>query len=151
MRRGDIFYCTDPVTHGDVIWPEGRPCVIVSAPEIAESEGNRVVQVVFLTTQPKRNYPSRVRITSSGREATALCDQIVAIPKESLGTKVGTCTEEDMRAIERGMLAGLGIAEQPEGPSVDDDTELVTRLTAERDTYKAMHEQLLSRLLEARP
>ena len=60
-------------------------------------------------------------------------------------------SEEDMRAIERGMLAGLGIAEQPEGPSADDDTELVTRLTAERDTYKAMHEQLLSRLLEARP
>lgn len=143
MRRGEIYYCLDQLTHGDVIWSEGRPCVIVSADEITESECG-VVQVVFLTTQPKHVFPTHVKITSSGRESTVLCEQIVAIPKESLGARAGVCTPEDMRAIERGLLAGLGIAAGP-ARAEGDDQLLIAR--TERDTYKRMYEELLAKLL----
>jgi len=144
MKRGDIFYCEDQLTAGSVVWSKGRPCVIVSSDQIAAAESYGVVQVVFLTSRPKPDLPTRVRIKSTGRESTVLCDQIVAIPKDRLGTRVASCTAEEMQAIEAGMLAGLGIAAAPEAPG-DGGQLLVAR--TERDTYKRLYEQLLAKVL----
>lgn len=152
MKRGDIYYCEDQLTAGSVIWSKGRPCVIVSANPIAEAEANEVVQVVFMTAQPKRSYPTRVKIMSTGRESTVLCEQIVAIPKDRLGTQIGSCTPEEMQAIDAGLLAGLGIAAAPEAPrAATSDPLQVARAEAERDTYKRLYEQLLAKMLGETP
>ena len=152
MKRGEIYYCEDQLTSGSVVWSKGRPCVIVSSDQIAGAEGYGVVQVVFLTSRPKPDLPTRVRITSTGRESTVLCDQIVAIPKDRLGTRVGTCTAEELREIEKGMLAGLGIAGAPETPrAATSDPLQVARAEAERDAYKQMYEQLLAKVLGETP
>lgn len=84
-------------------------------------------------------------VWSKGRPCVIVSsDQIVAIPKDRLGTRVASCTAEEMQAIEAGMLAGLGIAAAPEAPG-DGDQLLVAR--TERDTYKRLYEQLLAKVL----
>ena len=107
MTRGEIYYCNDAVTTGDVIWSENRPCIVVSDNHLAATSS--AVEVVFLTTQPKRPFPSHVPIRATGRPSIALCEQICTLPKASLGDYIGALPPEEMAALEVGMIASLGM------------------------------------------
>ena len=145
MRRGEIYL----IRHRENIGAEiakARPGVIVSNNILNSTSG--VVEVVYLTTKPKKDLPTHALIHATCTPSTALCEQIdsVAIEQidsvaiELIGSYCGTCSEEEMERIDRALLASLGI---DQGVTVAVDTTEIAKITAERDVYKTMVQQML--------
>lgn len=144
MRRGDIFYISRRDTLGAEI-AHARPAVIVSNDALNATSG--VVEVVYLTTSPKKEMPSHAPIEATGTTSTALCEQIDTVSKQLVGNYCGTCTEEEMRAIDRALLWSLGVTvepdETPTSTNVSEQVVTIARIMAERDIYKELTEKLL--------
>lgn len=109
IRRGDIFYITPseafaPV--GNEMW-SGRPGIIVSNNSCNDKSG--VVEVVYLTTQFKKEIPTHVIIGSSGTRSTALCESIYSVDKARVGDYCGTCSDTEMQRIDLALMISLGI------------------------------------------
>ena len=152
VYRGDMYYVERNDLSSGSEQKSGRPAIIVS-----NDVGNRkspVVEVVYLTTQPKNDLPTHVDILSASKPSTALCEQITTINKDRLAGYIGAVTPEELEDINRALLISLQLefnsqadnapaAEQL--PSKSDD---YMRLEVERDTYKNMYENLLSRLIK---
>lgn len=106
--RGEIFY----VFRGTSLGSEqqaGRPAVIVS-----NNTGNTysdIVEVVYLTTQPKNDLPTHVTIRSANKTSTALCEQISTVDISRIGDYINTCTAQEMEAIDRALMISLGLDE----------------------------------------
>lgn len=107
MKRGEIYYIERHDAYGSEI-KKARPGVIVSNDMLNQTSG--VVEVIFLTTQPKKDLPTHVCINSTGCEATALCEQINTIDIRRVGSYCGRCTEDEMLAIDRALCASLDLA-----------------------------------------
>ena len=89
---------------------------IVPAVVVSNQQNNRygeVVEVIYLTTAPKRDLPTHVTIRSSGRVSTALCEQISTVSVERLGSYCGHVSDSELTAIENAMLISLGIQLAP--------------------------------------
>jgi len=116
--RGKIFYIhRTPYSVGSE-QHAGRPGIIVS--DNAINNGS-VVMVVYLTSQFKKQLPSHASISSTGRNSTALCEQIDTVDRSRIGAYIGTCTDEEFKAIEIAMLYGLGIRDSKSDLSTNED------------------------------
>ena len=150
MKRGDIYYIANSKAVGAEI-AKSRPAVIVSANVLnATSEA---VEVVYLTTQPKREMHTHAVIYATGRPSTALCEQVSTVARSRVGDFIGRCSDEEMDIIDLAILESLGLTapetEQidPVGLPLSQDTvdfeSVLIRLEAERDIYKELYESLL--------
>ena len=63
-----------------------RPAVVVSNNK--NNENSNVVEVVYMTTQPKTDLPTHVTIRSTGRISTVLCEQVYSVSTERVGTYI---------------------------------------------------------------
>lgn len=109
IRRGDIFYIekrNDTVGHEQ--W-SGRPGIVVSNDTLNRAENT--VEIVYLTTKPKKQSPLHVPIHALGRTSTALCEQIWTTSVERLQSK-GENIGDQMAAIERALMVSLGLQKQ---------------------------------------
>lgn len=89
INRGDIWYIGNGYPAVGSEQRPGRPAVVVS-----NQQNNRygeVVEVIYLTTAPKRDLPTHVTIRSSGRVSTALCEQISTVSVERLAEVEARC------------------------------------------------------------
>lgn len=107
-KKGKIFY----VNNGsrEQVGSEtrkDRPAVIVSCN--ANNKHSSVLEMVFLTTQPKADLPTHVTIRSTGRVSTALCEQPTPVSVERLNNYLGEVTDAEMQNIDVALLIGLGI------------------------------------------
>lgn len=161
-----------------------RPAVIVSCD--ANNKHSDVLEVVFLTSAPKKDLPTHVTIRSTGRKSEALCEQPTPVSVERINNFVGKASEKEMEQIDIALLIGLGIklegAENQSGASRKSEQQIQSSVTdrskeeaakmaeenrmlreelkkqqestirseAECSAYKAMHEQLLKKLMERR-
>ena len=149
MKRGDIYYIKKRHTTGSEIWGS-RPGIIVS--NDALNATSPVVEVVYLTTRPKKDLPTHVSILSTGNNSTACCEQIDSVSIELIGDSMGFCTAEEMAAIDQALLASLGISvEHPEPVSVDGSElqQKLAGLTRECNFYRDILKELMER--RARP
>lgn len=144
MERGEIYYITKADTTGSE-QIAGRPGIIVSNDTNNANSGT--VEVVFLTTQEKKSLPTHVAIKTTGRDSTALCEQISTISVTRVSTYVGTCTKEEMAKLDEAMAISLGIKASPQD-LIDQQLELAS-VKAERDLYSKLYNQLLTKLLES--
>lgn len=146
MKRGDIYYIQHRNTTGAEI-QSGRPAIIVS--NEALNATSTVLEVVFLTTQPKKELPTHVTIRSTGVESTALCEQVNSVSLSLVGKYCGTCTIGEMKAIDAALLVSLGIFDVEERAEdireahrVSDGErwlmEELGKVQAERDRYAKM-------------
>lgn len=106
MKRGEIYYIHHRHTVGKEI-AKGRPAIIVSIDVLNNT--SEVVEVVFLTTQPKKNLPTHVLIKATGTTSTALCEQVNTVSKTLVGTYFGKCTAEEMKQVDAALRSSLGI------------------------------------------
>lgn len=134
-RRGEIYYIERNNTIGAEI-SKGRPAIVVSNDFYNRHSG--VVEVVYLTTQPKKDLPTHVKVYGSGRESTALCEQIDTVSVERIDTYCGKCTQEEMEKINAALQVSLGLAECSDyGSDLTPFTEDTT--TAEEDATIALN------------
>lgn len=143
--KGDIFYIsnskcysTDPDNTG------GRPRVVVSSDEL--NKNSDVVEVVYLTSQPKHKMSTHVEILCKV-PSTALCETIYTVKKERLGTFIRNCTEDEIKALGEGLMSSLGIS-RPSGdiPGVE-DTPYMNELKTERDIFANLYTDLIDKLV----
>lgn len=148
INRGDIFYIEQSVRCGNEI-KKDRPGIVVSAEHL--NAGESCVEVVFLRSQPKKEMNEHVKILSSGRESTALCEQINSISVSRLANYNGRITDEEMKAIDKALAASLGLNFVGDIEPVINSHEAdqtMAAVIAERDAYKNMYENLLDRVMK---
>lgn len=155
MKRGEIYYIANHNTYGAEM-RKARPGIIVSNDTLNQASG--VVEVVYLTTQPKKDMATHACINTTGRESTALCEQVDTVSVELLGDFCGTCTVDEMLAVDRALCASLDLKRAAAGsePTVAKvatatESRLLRELEmvkAERDRYAKMLDKLFGITLE---
>ena len=106
MRRGDVYWVDFDPTPGSEI-QKTRPAVIVSATG-ANYRLDRV-QVVPLTSNISRVYPSEVIVEADGRLSKALANQIRTVAKERLGRRMGALSPSDLFAVDLALRVQLNL------------------------------------------
>jgi mRNA interferase MazF len=106
MKRGDVWWISFPAAVGGEIQKE-RPAIIVSN-DVANRLLNRV-QVVPLTSNVDRLYPSEAYVMVNNTQHKAMADQITTISKKRITNQMGTVSQSDMQAVERAIKVQLGL------------------------------------------
>lgn len=110
-KRGEIYYImTDNDTESvrSEQCNHDRPAIIVS-----NDVGNKfspIVEVVYLTTRPKKDLPTHVDIYTTVKPSTALCEQIYTVSKMRLRKYINECTGQEMDDINKALSVSLGIS-----------------------------------------
>ncbi|PZO11805.1 MAG: type II toxin-antitoxin system PemK/MazF family toxin [Leptolyngbya foveolarum] len=106
MNRGEVWWINfDPSVGGEI--KKERPAVIVSN-NAANRNLNRV-QVVPLTSNTSRIYPSEALVTLQGRPSKAMADQLTTVSKKRMRKKAGELTPEEIAAVELAVRVQLGL------------------------------------------
>ena len=105
MKRGEIWWVNfDPSIGGEI--KKKRPAVIVSN-NAANKFLNRV-QVVPLTSNVERLYPSEAVVVFKGKKSKAMADQLATVSKERLFRRASVLSQEDMSKIDEAIKVQLG-------------------------------------------
>ena len=167
IRRGEIYYiCKAPITGSEQ--ESGRPALIVSSDAINKSAS--VVEVVYLTTQPKSDSAMHIVTYATGKESTILCEQITTVDKTRISSYYTTLTPDEMKSVDFAILCSMGLSGYIHNDSADKaqdesdeyceaDVQItdelksaqleqeLTAVTAECKVYKDLYDKMLERLL----
>lgn len=184
IKRGEMFYISrGGASYNGSEQYSDRPAVVVSNNK--NNENSNVIEIVYMTTQPKTDLPTHVTVRSTGRISTVLCEQVYSVSTERVGTYIGECTDKEMENIDIALMISLQLSgggktskqynetiqkqqeeieyyrnkiqamqqsleekktEKPQ-EAAGETSEIVVRLETERNTYKALYEQLFERML----
>jgi mRNA interferase MazF len=86
---------------------KSRPAVVLSADGL--NQVRRTVVVVPMSTGPTPRPPIVVATASAAADSVAVCDQVRAVDKSRLIRRDGLLTSVDLRAVENGVRAVLGL------------------------------------------
>lgn len=106
IKRGEMFYISrGGASYNGSEQHADRPAVVVSNNK--NNENSNVVEVVYMTTQPKTDLPTHVTVRSTGRISTVLCEQVYSVSTERVGTYIGECTDKEMENIDIALMISL--------------------------------------------
>jgi len=94
-KQFDIYWANLNPTKGSEM-QKVHPCIVIS-PDVMNSALKTVLVVPLTSTII--DWPFRTTITSSGKPSSAACDQLRAIAKERLTSKIGSLKPIEQRAI----------------------------------------------------
>ena len=105
-RRGEVWWVAfEPSIGGEI--RKTRPAVVVSN-EFANRMLNRV-QVVPVTSNLGRLYPSEAYVTVAGERSKAMADQLATVAKARLRERIGRISADQIEAVGRAIRVQLQI------------------------------------------
>lgn len=147
MKRGEIYFITNTNRDEGNEIRGNRPAVIVSNDTINKHSG--VVEIVYTTTQPKKDLPTHVLTRSTLRPSTILCEQVHTVSTLRVGDYLGELTEQELAAVDTALAISLNLDFKQETTltplnlaNPEPDAQLV-KLETERDLYRKLYSELL--------
>lgn len=106
ITRGDIWWVSLDPTQGSEI-KKTRPCVVLTHNTL--NRLRNTVVVVPLSSAARAHPPITVPVTCEKREVAAMIDQVRAVAKHRLKSRIETIAPDDLNAIVRALSSILEI------------------------------------------